>query len=79
MGTGISRSFQEIADILQAELGTELGTEYFPNPFLSYQMHTQANISDSKKHLNFDPKFSLEKGIKSYLPEIRQLFGESHL
>ncbi len=35
VGTGISRSFQDIADILQKELGTDLGTEYFTNPSVS--------------------------------------------
>ncbi len=64
VGTGISRSFQDIADILQKELGTDFGTEYFPNPYNGYQMHTQANISTSKDNLGFEPKVSLERGIK---------------
>ena len=34
VGTGISRSFQDIVDILQKELGTDLGTEYFSNPYV---------------------------------------------
>ena len=75
VGTGISRSFQDIADILQKELGTDLGTEYFPNPYDGYQMHTQANISTSKDNLGFEPKVSLEQGIKSYIPEIKRLHG----
>ena len=75
IGTGISRSFQDIADILQKELGTDLGTEYFPNPYDGYQMHTQANISTSKDNLDFEPKVSLERGIKSYIPEIKRLHG----
>jgi len=79
IGTGVPRSFQDIADILQEELRTDLGTEYFPNPYLDYQLHTQANITESKKNLSFNPKFSLEQGIKSYIPEIKKLFGESNL
>jgi len=79
VGTGISRNFQEIADILQKELGTDLGTDYFPNPYSGYQMHTQAEISVSKKYLDFEPMFSLEAGIKTYIPEIRRLHGESIL
>ena len=51
VGTGIARSFQDIADILQEELRTDLGTEYFPNPYSDYQVHTQANIIESKKNL----------------------------
>ena len=79
VGTGISRNFQEIADILQNELGTDLGTDYFPNPYSGYQMNTQAEISSTKKCLDFKPKFSLEQGIKAYIPEIIRLHGESIL
>ena len=73
IGTGISRSFQEIADILQKELETDLGTEYFPNPFDGYQSNTQANITNSSQKLGFKPNFSLEQGIKAYMPEIIRL------
>jgi len=75
VGTGKSRSFQEIADILQEQLGTNLGTEYFPNPYKGYQLDTQADISLSQKYLDFEPQFSLEKGIKTYIPEIKLLHG----
>jgi ADP-L-glycero-D-manno-heptose 6-epimerase len=75
VGTGNPRSFQDIADILQQELGTNLGTEYFPNPYDGYQMHTQADISTSQTNLGFEPVVSLEDGIKDYIPEIRRLHG----
>ena len=75
VGTGIPRNFQEIADILQKELDTDLGTDYFPNPYNGYQMNTQADISSTKKNLNLEPKFSLERGIKAYIPEILRLHG----
>ena len=75
VGTGIPRSFQEIADILQNELDTDLGTEYFPNPYDGYQMNTKADISGTRENLGFKPKFSLEKGIKAYIPEILRLHG----
>ena len=76
IGTGISRSFQEVADILQNELETNLGTDYFPNPYDDYQIDTKANIFSSKKNLGFNPAFSLEDGIKSYIPEIKRLHGK---
>jgi len=76
VGTGKPRSFQDIADLLQQELGTNLGTEYFPNPYDGYQMDTQADISATQANLNFEPKVSLEAGIKAYIPEIRRLHNE---
>jgi ADP-L-glycero-D-manno-heptose 6-epimerase len=75
VGTGNSRSFQDIVDILQKELGTDLSTEYFSNPYEGYQMHTQADIRASKVNLGFDPVVSLEEGIKTYIPEILRLHG----
>jgi ADP-L-glycero-D-manno-heptose 6-epimerase len=75
VGTGKPRSFQDIADILQKELGTNLGTEYFPNPYDGYQMHTQADINTSQANLGFEPKVSLEEGIKAYIADIKRLYG----
>lgn len=76
IGTSKPRSFQDIADILQKELGTNLGTEYFPNPFDGYQMHTQAEITESTKNLGYFPNYELEDGIKAYIPEIKRIFEE---
>ena len=77
VGTGNPRSFQDIADILQKELGTDLGTQYIPNPYNGYQMHTQADISTSQINLGFEPVVSLEEGIKVYIPNIKCLHGTS--
>ena len=76
VGTSKPRSFHDIADILQKELSTNLGTEYFTNPYNGYQMHTQADITPTQDCLSFEPKVSLEEGIKAYIPEIRRLHGE---
>ena len=76
VGTGKARSFQDIADILQKELETDYGTEYIPNPFVGqYQFHTEANIEDTKKYLDFSPQFEMEDGIKAYIPEIKRLYN----
>jgi ADP-L-glycero-D-manno-heptose 6-epimerase len=79
VGTGLPRSFQDIADILQKELQTNLGTEYFQNPYDGYQMHTEANITKTIECLDFEPKISLEKGISSYVSEIIRLHGSEIL
>jgi len=78
VGTGNPRSFQDIANILQNELGSDLGTEYFPNPFQGYQMHTKANIESTKINLGYSPRFSLEDGIEDYMLEIRNLHGSDN-
>jgi ADP-L-glycero-D-manno-heptose 6-epimerase len=75
VGTGKPRSFQDIVDILQNELDTNLNIEYFPNPYDGYQMHTQADISLSELNLGYSPRISLEHGIKAYIEEIKILHG----
>ena len=75
VGTAHPRSFQDIADILQKELGTKLGTEYFENPYIgAYQMHTEADISQTHDALGYTPAVSLEEGIAAYVPEIKRIY-----
>jgi len=79
VGTGISRNFQEIANILQEELNSNLEIEYFDNPYQGYQTNTRADILITSQNLGFSPEFSLEKGIKAYIPEILRLHRTSIL
>jgi ADP-L-glycero-D-manno-heptose 6-epimerase len=77
VGTGKARSFQDIVDILQKELGTSLTCEYIPNPFIgSYQFHTEADIASTKEALGYEPGFEMEDGIKSYVSEIKRMYEE---
>ena len=75
VGTGKARSFQDIVDILQRELGTALTCEYIPNPFVGrYQFHTEADIAESIEGLGYTPRFEMEDGIKAYIAEIEHLY-----
>ncbi len=75
VGTGKARSFQDIVDILQKELQTELTCEYIPNPFIgSYQFHTEADIQTTRDVLGYEPRFEMEDAIKSYVPEIKRIY-----
>lgn len=77
VGTGKARSFQDIVDILQSELGTSLECEYIPNPFIgSYQFHTEADIESTKEGLGYEPAFEMEDAIKDYVSEIKRLYKE---
>jgi ADP-L-glycero-D-manno-heptose 6-epimerase len=75
VGTGKARSFQDIVDILQKELGTDYTCEYIPNPFIgSYQFHTEADIESSRTGLGYEPAYEMEDAIKAYVPEIRRIY-----
>jgi ADP-L-glycero-D-manno-heptose 6-epimerase len=76
VGTGVARSFKQIVDILEKELDTIVEIEYFRNPYSNYQLNTQADISLTRKYLGFNPEFSLEAGIKSYVSEIQQFHNQ---
>jgi len=75
VGTGKARSFQDIVDILQKELGTSLTCEYIPNPFIgSYQFHTEADIDTTREALGYEPAYEMEDGIKAYVNEIKRIY-----
>ena len=75
VGTGKARSFQDIVDILQKELGTSLECEYIPNPFIgSYQFFTQADVEDTKDALGYNPRYEMEDGIAAYVDEIKRIY-----
>jgi ADP-L-glycero-D-manno-heptose 6-epimerase len=77
VGTGKARSFQDIVDILQREMGTNMPCEYIPNPFVgSYQFHTEASIEATKEGLGYAPAFEMEDGIKAYVSEIKRIYEQ---
>ncbi len=66
VGSGQPRSFNDVITTLRAQLGINIQTEYFDNPYTFYQPHTEADLTLSKKALGYQPKFSLEAGIRDY-------------
>ncbi len=77
VGTGRARSFKDIVDILCKELGIEREYEYIPNPYIKqYQFFTEADIEPTKKELGYEPKYSLEEGIRADIPYIKKIYEE---
>ena len=76
VGTGKARSFQDIVDVLKSELKIQREDIYIPNPFIGqYQFFTEADISLSKEFLEYEPRFSLEEGIRAYIQEIKRIYN----
>ena len=71
IATGRARSFNEIIEILNRVLGTDLETEYFDCPYDFYQEFTQADITKAQEKLGYQPEYSLEEGIEDYVGYIR--------
>jgi ADP-L-glycero-D-manno-heptose 6-epimerase len=74
VGSGKARSFNDIVENLGKQLGESFDVEYIDNPFTFYQMHTEADLSESKAIMGWEPSWSLEKGIEDYV----QLLERGH-
>jgi len=67
VGTGQARSFNELVEVLNKSLGTNFEPEYFDNPHAHYQNFTQADLTTARKALSYEPRFSLEDGVRDYM------------
>jgi len=73
VGSGAARQFNELFGALTTTLGIEKQVEYIDNPYKFYQNHTEADISLTREFLGYEPRFSLEEGIRAYANEIRAI------
>ena len=70
VGTSIPRTFNDIINILRDNLDKEFKVKFIDNPYEFYQNHTEANIEKTEEFLGYKPQFTLEDGIKDYIPNI---------
>jgi len=64
LGTGSCYSLNELVDILNEILGTDIKPTYQKNPLQNYVQETLADTSKAKEKLGFEAKISLRDGIK---------------
>ena len=68
VGSGVAHSFNEVIAGLNAALGTNLAPDYFDNPYSFFQNHTQADITETTRALNYHPQFTnITAGIAHYM------------
>jgi ADP-L-glycero-D-manno-heptose 6-epimerase len=67
VGTGQARSFNELVDVLNKCLGTNLQPDYIDNPHAHYQDFTQADLTNARSALGYEPRFTLEDGVRDYM------------
>src|SRR5437773_4841411 len=72
LGCGQARSFNELVDILNKCLGTELPADYIDNPHAHYQNFTEADLDKVRSTLGYAPLFPLEEGVRDY---VKWLYG----
>ncbi|WP_104726485.1 ADP-glyceromanno-heptose 6-epimerase [Helicobacter felis] len=72
VGSGVARSYNDIVAILKQHLG-DFKTTYIKNPYPFFQNHTCADIEATCNDLDYTLRYSLEEGIKEYIPVIKEL------
>ena len=70
LGSGQARSFNELVDILNKCLGTNLQPDYIDNPYAHYQNFTQADLTNARSALGYEPRFTLEDGVRDYIQSL---------
>src|SRR5215208_7654839 len=74
IGTGTETSFNQVIEIINKLLGTEIRPIYVNNPINNYVQHTRADISKAKSELGYQPKWmDVEVGIRELLTYSAQL------
>lgn len=67
LGSGQARTFNDLVAVLNKSLGTNLPADYIDNPHVHYQNFTQADLSNVRQGLGYEPKFPLEEGVRDYM------------
>jgi ADP-L-glycero-D-manno-heptose 6-epimerase len=67
LGSGQARSFNELVNVLNKCLGTNFQPNYIDNPHAHYQNFTQADLTNARNALGYEPKFRLEDGVRDYM------------
>ncbi len=67
VGSGKARSYNDIVANLNRILKIDHPTEYIHNPYPFFQEHTEADLSETFRLLNWKPAWSLEQGMEKYI------------
>ncbi len=67
LGSGQARSFNDLVKILNDSLGKNFAPEYIENPHAHYQNFTQADLTNARNALGYEPQFSFEDGVADYM------------
>ena len=67
LGSGQARSFNELIDVLNNCLGTKFRPDYIENPHAHYQNFTEADLSQARRALAYEPRYPLEDGVRDYM------------
>lgn len=67
VGCGQAFTFNQVVAELNKALGTDLPPDYFENPYSFTQDWTQADVSQSRRVLGYEPEYDLTRGVGAYM------------
>ena len=67
VGAGRAWTFNQLVAELNRAMGTRLEPDYFQNPYGFTQEWTEVDLTESRQHLGYEPRFDLARGIDAYL------------
>jgi len=70
VGSGKARTYNDIVQCLGEGLGQRFDVDYFDNPFSFFQMHTEADLTETEQILHWTPQWTLEQGMKAYIQHL---------
>jgi ADP-L-glycero-D-manno-heptose 6-epimerase len=66
VGSGYAETFNRVVAELNRVMKSDLSPDYFENPYSFTQDWTQADLTNSRRVLGYEPKFDLATGISAY-------------
>ncbi len=66
VGSGAAASFNDVVAELNRVLHTDLPPDYIENPYDFFQTWTEADLTQSRKGLGYNPQYDLRKGVDAY-------------
>jgi UDP-glucose 4-epimerase len=75
IGTGISTPVKKVAEMIIGLTNSKSQIEYLPMRTGEVKVHTKADLTNAKKYLGWEPKISLEEGLKKTIPYYAKLVG----
>ena len=64
VGTGISTNLNEMIEIINDVLNTEISPRYIKNPIPNYIFHTEANVEKLRQTVGYIPQIPLKTGVE---------------
>jgi len=75
VGTGKAHTFNEVIDLINKTLKTDVKPKYVENPLKSYLDCTLADTSKAENLLGFKAKWTFEDGIKKHIQYLKNIIN----